>query len=278
MGDSLRGARVALLEARRESELASLVRRHGGEPVSVPALREVERDFRAELARACEVLSVSVGPVVVLTTGTGLERVLRIAEGMGLGPSLRAALERSTVVCRGPKPIAVLKREGLPVHVRANPPHTTTELIAALAGTPAKDRDAVLVQDGGSGRAVAELLAQQGARVLEVHPYVWALPEDTAPLQALVRELVEGRVDAVAVTTQVQARHLFQIAASMAASDALREALRQRVVVAAVGPTSARALAELGAPAHVVPKQSSMGALVVALAERLSSGGPTPAT
>jgi uroporphyrinogen-III synthase len=46
--------------------------------------------------------------------------------------------------------------------------------------------------------------------------------------------------------------------------------LRQRVVVAAVGPTSADALAELGTPAHVVPKQSSMGAMVLALAERLS--------
>src|SRR5271165_2985292 len=100
MPDSLRGARVALLEARRESELASLVRRHGGEPVCVPALREVERDFGDELTTACRSVAWERA-IVVLTTGTGLERVLRVAGTLGQAQGLRAGLERATVVCRG---------------------------------------------------------------------------------------------------------------------------------------------------------------------------------
>jgi uroporphyrinogen-III synthase len=269
MNESLRGARIALLEARRESELASLVRRHGGEPVCVPALREVERDFGDEIAQACRAVDWAK-TIVVLTTGTGLERVLRVASSVGVGEALRAGLALATVVCRGPKPVAVLKREGLPVHVRAEPPHTTNELLAALGGTDVTGRDAIVVQDGGPSRAVAEWLEQRGARVLEVRPYEWALPEDVVPLRDLVSAIVAGEVDVLAITTQVQVRHLFGVAESIGVAAELARALRERVVVAAVGPTCAQVLAELGVPAHVVPAQPKMGPMVLALAEHLA--------
>jgi uroporphyrinogen-III synthase len=269
MNESLRGARIALLEARRESELASLVRRHGGEPVCVPALREVERDFGSEIADACRSVDWARG-LVVLTTGTGLERLLRVASSVGIGEALRAGLAQATVVCRGPKPVAVLKREGLPVHVRAEPPHTSNELLAALDAMNVTGRDAIVVQDGGSSRAVAESLERRGARVFEVRPYEWALPEDVVPLRDLVRSIVAGDVDVLAVTTQVQVRHLFGVAESIGAAAELAQTLRERVVVAAVGPTCAQVLAELGVPAHVVPAQPKMGPMVLALAEHLA--------
>src|SRR5579859_7250527 len=213
----MQGARIALLEARRESELASLVRRHGGEPVCAPALMEVERDFGVELAAARAALGRG-GAAIVFTTGVGLERVLRIADAQGGGEELRADLERATIVCRGPKPIAVLKREGLPVHVRADPPHTTRELLGALETIDAQGRDAVVLQDGGAHRTVAESLASRGARVFEIRPYEWALPEDLEPLRSLVRDIAAGRVDVLAITTQAQARHLFHVADAMGAA------------------------------------------------------------
>jgi len=268
--EPLRGTRVALLEARMESELASLVRRHGGEPVCVPALREVERDCADDVARAYGAL-VRDGAVVVFTTGVGLERLLRVAAAIGIGSELRAALARVTNVCRGPKPIAVLKREVLPVHVRAEPPHTTKELLAALDAVEVTARDVVFVHDGGGNREVAAALGRRGARVVEVQPYAWALPEDLGPLRLLVDAIVRAEVDAIAFTTQAQARHLFAVADSMGARSAMARAMGERVVVAAVGPTCARALAQLGAPAHVMPAQAKMGAMIVALAAKFAS-------
>ncbi len=271
--DSLGGARIALLEARMESELGSLVRRHGGEPVCVPAMRELERDFTGEGAAAIDAITRG-GAVVVLATGVGLHRWLTVADMLGRGVELRDALARATVVCRGPKPVAVLKREGLTAHVRAPAPHTTQELIDALAAVDVRDRDAVFVHDGGGSPVVPAALAARGARVLEVRPYEWALPEDVGPLEALVATLIAGEVDALAITTQVQARHLFQVADGMGERDALTEALRGRVVVAAVGPTCARTLEALGTPPHVVPETSKMGALVLALASHFARRPP----
>lgn len=261
---------MALLEARMESELAALVRRYGGEPLCVPALREVERDCSAEAALAIDA-TVREGAVVVLATGVGLARWLAVANVLGRDAELRAGLSRATIVCRGPKPVAVLKREGLAATVRAEPPHTTTELLRALEGVDVNGHDVAMVHDGGAASAVPSALRDRGATVREVRPYEWALPVDVAPLQALVRSIVAGRVRAVTVTTQVQAKHLFDVADALGLREPLAAALRDRVVVAAVGPTCARTLTELGAPPHVMPENAKMGPLVAALAKHLST-------
>ncbi|MDP9035769.1 MAG: uroporphyrinogen-III synthase [Myxococcota bacterium] len=264
----LLGVRVGLLEARMESELASLVRRHGGLPVCAPALRELERVCPEEVTRACESASRGAA-VIVLTTGVGVARWLRMADELGRGLQLRADFGRSTVVCRGPKPVAVLKREGLPVHVRAESPHTTAELLVALAAIDVAGRDVILVHDGGAHREVVDAQSARGAHVVELQPYAWALPEDVAPLRSLIESIVAGDIEALALTTQVQARHLFQVAESMGSRPALLAALRN-VVVAAVGPTCAAVLTELGAPPQVVPDPPKMGAMILALAERFA--------
>jgi uroporphyrinogen-III synthase len=233
-------------------------------------MREVERDCAGEAVRAVDALAGD-DAVVVLATGVGLGRWLAVADAAGLAAPVRAGLGRATVVCRGPKPVAVLKREGLPAQVRAAPPHTTRELLEALAGVEVSGRPVVFVHDGGGSRSVPEALAARGARLFEVQPYEWALPEDCGPLEALVRTLIAGQVDAVAVTTQVQARNLFVVAGALA--EPLRDALRGRVVVAAVGPTCARVLEELGVPPQVVPDPPKMGPLVLALADHLAARG-----
>jgi uroporphyrinogen-III synthase len=275
---SLYGARVALLESRRQSELASLVRRHGGEPICVPAMREVERDCASEIESAIDAASRG-GALIVLATGAGLDRWLSMAGALGRAAELHAAFARSTVVCRGPKPIAVLKREGLTAQLRASPPHTTSELLATLDSIDVRNRDVVFIHDGGGSRTVPEALARRGARVVEAQPYAWALPDDTEPLRALVRSIVAGGIDVVAFTTQIQAKHLFDVAQSIGLASSLGEALRGRVVVAAVGPTCAEALEHLGVPAHVIPRQSKMGALVLAVASIMASrfGPASPA-
>lgn len=268
--DSLGGTRVALLEARMESELASLVRRHGGEPVCVPAMREVERNCDVEATLAVDAVARG-GALVVLATGVGLQRWLNVATTLGRGVELREGLLRATVVCRGPKPVAVLKREGLPAQVRAPAPHTSKELLEVLDSLDVAARDTVFVHDGGANRTVPESLVGRGAQVVELQPYEWALPEDDGALRALIASLIAGELGAIAVTTQIQARNLFSLADSMGVRAALCDALRKRVIVAAVGPTCERALQELGVPPHVVPEVSKMGPLVMALASHLAS-------
>ena len=103
------------------------------------------------------------------------------------------------------------------------------------------------------------------------------MPEAVEPLRRLVRELLDGLLDAIAFTSQIQARHLFQVAGEMGQRAALARALNTRVVVASVGPTCTAALEELGVTPHVAPVRPKMGPMITALGEHLRSrDSPAP--
>jgi catechol 2,3-dioxygenase-like lactoylglutathione lyase family enzyme len=131
------------------------------------------------------------------------------------------------------------------------------------------------VDEPAGVEAAAAALQARGCRLTELSLYEWQLPDDTGPLQDLVRDLIAGRVDAIAFTSQIQARHLFQVAADFGQADALTQALNGRTVVAAIGPTCATALQRLGVTPDVVPEHPKMGHLVVALARHLEPGTST---
>jgi uroporphyrinogen-III synthase len=95
--------------------------------------------------------------------------------------------------------------------------------------------------------------------------YEWRMPDDVAALERLVDEIVERRVGAIAFTSQIQARHLFQVADRMGRKDELRAALTRSTIVASVGPTCTRALEALGVTPHVAPENPKMGSMVAEL-------------
>jgi uroporphyrinogen-III synthase len=124
-----------------------------------------------------------------------------------------------------------------------------------------------LVHYGERNETVADALRQRGASFHEICLYEWRLPDDTLPLEQLVNEIIEGKVDAIAVTSQIQIRHVFQIADKLGRIEALVDALGRKVVVAAVGPVCASALRAHGIVPHVQPSHPKMGPMLIALAD-----------
>ena len=269
---SLRGTRVAILEARMPTELASIVERYSGVPYCVPALREVERDRRDDVGRAITWLGGTEQRLVVLLTGAGVDALFRVASALGREEELRAGLARAELVCRGPKPLAMLKTRGVAASARVNEPYTTGEVVRALEAVPAMP-EAIVVHQGERNVAVVESLARRRVRVRELSLYEWALPEDLAPLARMVDEIIERRVGAVAFTTQIQARHLVAVADELRKRKELVGALRTHTLVAAIGPSCSEALRTLGIPSHVVPAKAKMGPLVQSLADFLADEG-----
>jgi uroporphyrinogen-III synthase len=261
---TLHGARVGLLESRMGTELAELVRRMGGVPVLAPSVREVPR--QDETARFLDRLTAGRFAVVVVLTGSGASALLREAERQGRLPQVVASLERATLVCRGSKPTAVLKRYGLQAAIVARRPYTTRELLDALASTDLAGIDVAVVHYGERNAALSDALSARGARLDEVCPYEWALPDDLEPLRSLVRDAA-SQLDAIAFTSQIQVRNLFEVARTAGLAPALTAALNGPVIVAAVGPVCADALKEAGITPDVQPAEPKMGPLLTALAD-----------
>ena len=253
------GRRIALLEARLAGPLAELVRRQGGEPVCVPAVSDRRSHLGVLLAPLLYELQAEPDPVFVFTSGAGVAALFDEARALSLEPALRDALIRGTTICRGPKPVAALRGARIKASMTVPSPCTTAEMLAALDEVPLEGRLAVLVHYGERSPQLAEALLLDE----------WEFPEDLRPLEQLVRELIAGAYAAAAFTSQIQARHLLELAEQMGARNALLAALR-RVVVAAVGPTCAQAMRELGIEPQVVPENPKMGPMLEALACRLA--------
>jgi uroporphyrinogen-III synthase len=205
--------------------------------------------------------------VVIFLTGVGATTLFREAEKLGVLPQVMQALQVMTVACRGPKPLAAMKRFGVVVQVATAKPHTTHELLAALEPVALRDVPTLLVHYGERNSAVADALRSRGARLDEACSYEWALPDDPQPLAALVRDTLERRLDAMLFTSQIQARHLFLVAREMRLGHELAAAINRSVVVGAVGPVCAAALSELGLTADVIPSSPNMASLITAVGD-----------
>ncbi len=264
---SFKAARVALLEARMSREIADMIRRYGGEPYCAPAVREVLLECEDQVSLFIDHLTHSVLQTVVFFTGVGVNALFRVAEKLGRDAELLSALHNVTVVCRGPKPGAVLKRLNVPIAASAGEPYTTNELLEAMQPLALKDTHVAVVHYGERNEFLVQKLQARGAHIEELTLYEWLLSEDTTPLRTLVKNIIEKRVDAVVFTSQIQARHLFLIAADTVPPDELAQALNTQTVVASIGPTCTAVLRDLGVTPHVEPEHPKVGYLIKALAE-----------
>jgi uroporphyrinogen-III synthase len=198
-------------------------------------------------------------------TGVAASLLFEVAEQEGRRQELVRGLGSVTTVARGPKPTAALRGFGVPPTLTAREPYTSAELIDALSELPLDGRSVLLFHYGERSATLAETLRARQVVLSECWLYRWLMPEDTRELGALVASIVAGEVDALAVTCQVQFRHLYEVARQLSLASALVDALRSGVVVAAMGPTCHATLQVHGVPVHVMPEVPKMGPLIRSL-------------
>ncbi|HET7543169.1 MAG TPA: uroporphyrinogen-III synthase [Polyangiaceae bacterium] len=262
---------VALLEARMKSELSRLVEKHGGIPLCVPAVREAPRIEPEAVRELLDELAAGQHEIVIFMTGVAVSLLFELAQELGRHAELVTSLRRITTVCRGPKPTAALRGFGVPPTLSAREPFTAAELIDALSDLEIAGRTALLFNYGERSETLSETLLARSAELREFWLYQWQFPSDAAPLEQLVRRIVERSVDALAITCQIQFRHLYQVAERLDLGREMLDALRKDVVIAAVGPTC-RAIIEVhGVAPHVMPEHPKMGPLVMSLMRYLDA-------
>lgn len=274
--DGLLGVRVALLEARMGTELAELVRRRGGLVRSAPAVREAPIDCADIVSEFLRRIRPPVRRVHVFLTGAGATALFQEAERQGQLAATIESIKAGIIVCRGPKPAAALKRYGLSPSASAVSPYTSHELLDAMKAIDLAGSHVTLVHYGERSEALSGELRRRGATLDELCLYEWRLPDDVQPLHELARDITACDIDAVIFTSQVQWKHLLQIASGLGLSEALIDALNGSVTVAAVGPICSAALEASGVRPRVVPDNPKMGPLVAALADYFSSATSRP--
>ena len=265
------GLRVLSFESRRSKEMAQLIVNHGGQAIVAPSTREVpEGPNPDELKFASLLLEGKFGAVIFLT-GVGTRHLAQAIESVCLRDQFVAALSRTKVVARGPKPVAVLREFGVPVTLAVPEPNTWHEILKALdehqQQVPLKGQLVAVQEYGIPTPDLYAGLKQRGAEVFPIHVYKWEPPEDTRPLRSAIAALGRGEIDVAMFTSSVQIHHLFQFAEQMNLREQVVRGLNS-CIVASIGPTTSGTLREHGIAVDLEPSHPKMGLLVKETAER----------
>jgi uroporphyrinogen-III synthase len=269
MTQPLQGRRIALLETREADRLAAMLRDEGAEIVACPAVAIV---LPADPAPALTWLGRFIAAPfddLILLTGEGLYRLRDVARPAAIEPAFLAALGRTRTVCRGPKPVRVLRALGQQPQLRAEEP-TTDGVIALLSGLDLRGRRVGVQLYPGAGNRLVAFLEGAGAVPDPVTPYEYAAHAADEAIVALIDQLAAGAIDVVALTSAPQVRRLFDVAEAHGRTEQLRAALR-RTTIAAIGPVVAEAAARRGLTPAIMPSGTYfMKPLVSAIAAAMN--------
>ncbi|WP_407194094.1 uroporphyrinogen-III synthase [Bradyrhizobium sp. STM 3566] len=278
MADRLNGYRILILETREEAQFSKLLLEQGAEVVQCPmfTIRDapdptpVEAWIRRAIDKPFDDL--------VLMTGEGLRRIMKLARARELDAALVAALARARKFTRGPKPGKALREIGLEAQQTTEKP-TTEGVIEMLAKLDLKGhRLGLQLYPDKDHSALTGALAAQGAEVDTVLPYVYDSKAADANIVAAIDDMAEGRIDSLALTNLGQVRRLIEAAKAHGSEAKLRAGL-ERTLIASVGPAVSGELAAHGLRTDVSPADEAyfMRPLISAMAAALAEKRPSAA-
>src|SRR5215218_7483367 len=278
MPDKLTGYRILILETREEAQFSRLLAEQGAEVLQcpmfiihdVPNAAPIEAWIRRFILEPCDDL--------VLMTGEGLRRLLKLARRMDVEAAFISALAGTRKYARGPKPGRALREIGLePQATTAKP---TSEGVAEMLSSVdirGHRLGLQLYPDKDHGALIGAITAQ-GAAVDTVLPYVYDAQAAETNIVTAIDEMAQGRIDAIALTSSGQARRLFDVARAHGCEARLREGLA-RTPIASVGPVVSDELKSKGLRTDIAPANDAffMKPLISAMATALGKNPPRAA-
>ena len=278
MADRLNGYRILILETREEAQFSRLLTEQGADVVQCPMFTihdapdtaPIEAWIRRFVETPCDDL--------VLMTGEGLRRLMKVARKIGAEGDFIAALGNSRKFARGPKPGKALREIGLEPQVTTEKP-TSEGIVEMLARFDLGGRRVglQLYPDKDHGGLIGAITAQ-GAEVEIVLPYVYDAEAADTNIVTAIGELAQGRIDAVALTSSGQVRRLIEVAKAHGCEAQLREGLAH-TPIASVGPVVSDELRSHGLRTDIAPANEAyfMKPLISAMATALGKSPPRSA-
>jgi uroporphyrinogen-III synthase len=275
MADRLNGYRILILETREEAQFSRLLTEQGADVLQCPIFAIEDAPDPAPIETWIRRAIDKPFDDLVLMTGEGLRRLMKVVRRIGVEKDFVAALGRSRKFARGPKPGRALREIGLEPQQTTEKP-TSEGIAEMLSRIDLRDRrlGLQLYPDKDHSVLIGAITAQ-GADVDPVLPYIYDAKAADANIVTAIEEMAQGRIDAIALTSSGQARRLFDVAKAHGCEAWLREGLA-KTPIASVGPVVSEELATHGLHAAISPAEGAyfMKPLISAMAAEL--GGRKP--
>ena len=275
MAERLNGYRILILESREEAQFSKLLAEQGADVLQCPMFTIEDAPDPAPVEAWIRGAIEHPFDDLVLMTGEGLRRLMKVARRVDVEEGFIAALGKACKSARGPKPGRALREIGLEPQMTAEKP-TTEGMIEMLSQIDLKGHRVglQLYPDKDHG-ALLGAIAAQGATTVPVTPYVYDARAAESHIMTAIDEMASGRIDAIALTNLGQIRRLFDVAQAKGHEARLREGLN-KTPIASVGPAVSNELASHGLSAAIYPAGDAffMRPLIAAMAVELAKRKP----
>jgi uroporphyrinogen-III synthase len=278
MADRLNGYRILILETREEAQFSRLLTEQGADVLQCPMFAIHDAPDRAPVEAWIRRCIEKPFDDLVLMTGEGLRRLMKVARRIGCEQDFIAALAKARKFARGPKPGRALREIGLESQQTTEKP-TSEGIAEMLARIDLKGHrlGLQLYPDKDHGALIGAITAQ-GAEVDTVLPYVYDAEAADTNVVTAIEEMAEGRIDAIALTNLGQIRRLIEVARARGYEARLREGLA-KTPIASVGPAVSDELRSHGLRTDIYPASDAffMKPLISAMAVELGKTPPRSA-
>jgi len=234
----------------RGEDTIRLVKEMGWNPLIVHTVElrpREESEIFTELSRV-----LTGGPVdwLVLMSPNGANLLFDILRSHGnLLPSVLGDLQLLAV---GPKTKDALARQGIRgVHLPDK--FSSIGIGDFLRAQGLTGKRVLLARSSSADNSLGRELAKNGAIVETVNLYDSVIPSDATSFQRFVDLVQRGDIQAILFTSSLSASNLFLMSKNYVSVDELVPRLR-KIRIGAIGPVTARRLAELGLPPTMMPK------------------------
>jgi uroporphyrinogen-III synthase len=278
MADRLNGYRILILETREEAQFSRLLAEQGADVLQCPMFTIHDAPDPAPIEAWIRRFIDQPVDDLVLMTGEGLRRLMKVVRRIGVEPEFVAALGRARKFARGPKPGRALREIGFEPQVTTEKP-TSEGIVEMLSRVDLKGhRLALQLYPDKDHSPLIGAIEAQGARVDPVLPYVYDAQAAEANIITAIEEMAGGKIDAIALTSSGQVRRLVDTAQAHGRDAQLRAGL-ERTPVASVGPVVSDELKSYGLRTDIYPANDAffMKPLISAMATALGKTAPRAA-
>lgn len=255
------GKRILMTRAKEQAaELADLLDAYGAEAVEAPTIRIVPPEDWTAVDRAID--SVGSYQWVIFTSVNGVDRFMTRLRAKGLDARCLAGRQ---VCCIGPRTAQELEQFGVRADV-VPADYQAEGVLAALGGQDLKQARILIPRAEVAREVLPDELRARDAHVDVVTVYRTITPSGDG--EEWYRQLSDRQIHVVTFTSSSTVRNFVTMLGGM---ERVRPLL-QSVLVACIGPITARTAEEFGLTVSIVPGENTIPALVDAIVRHYDAG------
>ena len=250
---TLKGKTIAVTRPREQAEESGKsIRQMGGKPYFIPTIEiKGSRDL-STTKKFIDALLLEKVDYVILMSVNGVRYLLSAAERLGLREKLKEGLKKTTIIAVGPKTARELENHQIPAKLIPEN-YTSDGIMQSLQQRSVTGKTIYIPRTSEAPPELAEKLREKGNVVEEIYIYTSQLPKDQGLSRKFIQNLSDGKIDAIIFSSSLGVKNFFKMISQHDTVENVQALINQKLTVVAIGPTTAKTLAEMGLKVDVMP-------------------------